>query len=308
VTSDNREQKGAYPLEPGDHVHLRVRIASPDGIVSDATAANPLRDTVSLLLGRGGVPAELEQALVGSTVGDSGRIELTDEGAEPVTPVEEIVPDALAAGLKELGITTAWEFQAVNAETLATDLYGDPERVQTLQREVTEEFDAQQRRLVEYEITSAVRWRATVEDGGSGEPIAADGMFESTVSLSSEAGSSDKRADKHVEVRTDGVAVEKWFTRDEFPVPAMKFRITSERDDTVTVRLTDAVPEEYPMDCIGFHPNYDADHWHAFDDHRLEYERSVDPGEEVLTVYGMRVEDPTDVKGFLASPRCVVQQ
>ena len=109
-------------------------------------------------------------------------------------------------------------------------------------------------------------------------------------------------ADRTVAVSDDDVRVEKSFARDEFPVPAITFRLTSESDEPVHVRLVDRIPEEFPMEGIGFHPDYESDSWTAYKDHRVEYDRTMEPGESVTTVYGIRLEEASDVAGFLREP------
>ena len=108
--------------------------------------------------------------------------------------------------------------------------------------------------------------------------------------------------DRTVSVSDDDVRVEKSFARDEFPVPVIKFRLVSESDDPVHVRLVDQIPEDFPMEGVGFHPDYESDNWTAYRDHRVEYERSLDPGESTVTVYGIRLDDSSDVAGFLDEP------
>ncbi|WP_224269021.1 hypothetical protein [Haloprofundus salinisoli] len=105
-----------------------------------------------------------------------------------------------------------------------------------------------------------------------------------------------------VTVSAGGVSLEKTFAADEFPVPAIKFVIRSERDDVVDVRLSDDIPESFSMERIGFHPDYESANWTAYEDQFVEYERSLDPDEEVLTVYGIRVDDEEDVSAFLTEP------
>ena len=114
--------------------------------------------------------------------------------------------------------------------------------------------------------------------------------------------SHDPDVDRTVSVSDDDVRVEKSFARDEFPVPAIKFRLVSGSDDPVHVRLVDRIPEDFPMEGVGFHPDYESDNWTAYRDHRVEYERSLAPGESTVTVYGIRLDDSSDVAGFLDEP------
>ena len=114
--------------------------------------------------------------------------------------------------------------------------------------------------------------------------------------------SHESDVDRTVSVSDGDVRVEKSFARDEFPVPAIKFRLVSESDDPVHVRLVDRIPEDFPMEGVGFHPEYGSDNWTAYKDHRVEYERTLDPGESTTTVYGIRLEDASDAAGFLSEP------
>ncbi|MBB6646352.1 hypothetical protein [Halobellus ruber] len=114
--------------------------------------------------------------------------------------------------------------------------------------------------------------------------------------------SHESDVDRTVVVSDDDVRVEKSFAREEFPVPAIKFRLVSGSDEPVDVRLVDRIPEEFPMEGIGFHPDYESDNWTAYKDHRVEYERTLEPEESTVTVYGIRLEESSDVAGFLGEP------
>lgn len=102
-------------------------------------------------------------------------------------------------------------------------------------------------------------------------------------------------------VEEDGIRVEKSFTDDTFPVPAVTFDLASDREDAVRVRIVDRIPDEFPMDRVGFHPDYESENWTAYKDHRVEFERVLEPGESVETVFGIRDDDP-DLNGFLGTP------
>ncbi|WP_101297304.1 AAA family ATPase [Halegenticoccus soli] len=108
--------------------------------------------------------------------------------------------------------------------------------------------------------------------------------------------------DEVVTVSDEGVTVEKTFVADEFPVPAVAFTIRSERSEPVDVRVTDAIPESFPMEHVGFHPDFENDNWTAYTDHRVEYSRTLEPGESVRTVYGVRLDDPAEGASFLGEP------
>jgi predicted nucleic acid-binding Zn-ribbon protein len=105
-----------------------------------------------------------------------------------------------------------------------------------------------------------------------------------------------------VSVSTPEVRVEKAFAADRFPVPAIAFEIESLADEPVDLRVVDRIPESFPMEGIGFHPDYDSDNWTAYRDNRVEYVRTLDAGESVLTVYGVRIDDPSEAEQFMAEP------
>jgi len=112
----------------------------------------------------------------------------------------------------------------------------------------------------------------------------------------------DPDPDIPVSVTTDEVRVGKAFEADRFPVPAIAFEIESLADEPIRIRLVDDIPESFPMEGVGFHPDYEGDNWTAYRDNRVAYERTLDPGESVLTVYGIRIDDPAEADDFLRDP------
>lgn len=102
-------------------------------------------------------------------------------------------------------------------------------------------------------------------------------------------------------VEGDGIEIEKTFEPDDFPVPAIAFAITSDRDEPVLVRLVDEVPHDIPAEDIGFHPKYGAEYW-SVDGDTIVFEREFDAGEEYTTVYGLRARDTNRIERFLGEP------
>jgi len=94
-----------------------------------------------------------------------------------------------------------------------------------------------------------------------------------------------------VTVSNDGINIEKSVAADEFPVPAVKFVLTSNAASPVRIRLTDQIPESFPMERVGFHPDFHSDSWTAYKNHRVEFEHELDSGESLTTVYGIRTDD-----------------
>ncbi|GKZ13340.1 AAA family ATPase [Haladaptatus sp. T7] len=99
-----------------------------------------------------------------------------------------------------------------------------------------------------------------------------------------------------------GVTIEKSFDGEAFAVPAIRFELRSDHDDAVTVRITDRIPDDFPMDNVGFHPEYENENWTAYKDHRVQFERTLEPNESLTTVYGIRLSDWSDAEKFLIEP------
>lgn len=112
---------------------------------------------------------------------------------------------------------------------------------------------------------------------------------------------SDSQAYEEVAVSTDGVTVLKRFEEDEFPVPAIAFEFESQRDEEVTVTLTDEVPEGVEVEDLGFHPEYGSEYW-TIDEDRISFEKTLDANVEYTTVYGIRATGTDDVEQFLTEP------
>jgi predicted nucleic acid-binding Zn-ribbon protein len=105
-----------------------------------------------------------------------------------------------------------------------------------------------------------------------------------------------------VYVSNGDVQVEKSFVADEFPVPAIKFRIASDSQESAHVRIVDQIPDDFPMEGVGFHPDFESENWAAYKDHRVEYERTLEPNESVETVYGVRLDKLSEADSFLTEP------
>ncbi len=113
-------------------------------------------------------------------------------------------------------------------------------------------------------------------------------------------------ADDEISLSSDGVTLTKTFTPDDLPVPAIRFRLESTHDQPRTVRITEQIPTSFSMDSVGFHPDYDAENWTAYQDNRVVYERVLEPGDTVETVYGIRIDDPDEATPFMTPPDLTV--
>lgn len=103
-----------------------------------------------------------------------------------------------------------------------------------------------------------------------------------------------------VTVSDEQVTVRKSLETEQFETLAIVFEIQSDHTEPTRIQVADAIPDDIPLDDIGFHPNYGAEHW-AIDDRTVVFEREFSPGEEFTTIYGVRdVDDPDDA--FLEQP------
>ncbi|MFT4946863.1 MAG: archaellum component FlaC [Natronomonas sp.] len=112
---------------------------------------------------------------------------------------------------------------------------------------------------------------------------------------------SDSEAYEEITVSSDGVTVVKRFEEDEFPVPAIAFEFESAREESVTVRMDDTVPEGIEVEDLGFHPEYGSEFW-AIDDDTISFERELEAEEHYTTVYGIRATGSDNVQQFLTEP------
>ena len=112
---------------------------------------------------------------------------------------------------------------------------------------------------------------------------------------------SDSQAYEEVTVSSDGITVVKRFEKDEFPVPAIAFEFGSSRNESVTVTMSDVVPEGIEVEDLGFHPEYGSEFWTINDD-TITFERALDAEGNYTTVYGIRATGSDDVKQFLTKP------
>jgi septal ring factor EnvC (AmiA/AmiB activator) len=112
---------------------------------------------------------------------------------------------------------------------------------------------------------------------------------------------SDSQAYEEVTVTSEGVTVVKRFEEDEFPVPAIAFEFDSAREESVTVRMSDSVPEGIEVEDLGFHPEYGSEFW-TIDDDTITFEREIEAGGAYTTVYGIRATGSDNVQQFLTEP------
>lgn len=106
-----------------------------------------------------------------------------------------------------------------------------------------------------------------------------------------------------ITVSNEGITVEKSITTDEFPVPAVKFVVTTNTDSAVKVLLTDRIPDSFPMERVGFHSEFHEDSWTVYRDRWIEFEYKMESDDSVTTVVGIRTEDESDIQQFVGEPQ-----
>ncbi|WP_435347199.1 hypothetical protein [Haloarchaeobius sp. HRN-SO-5] len=105
-----------------------------------------------------------------------------------------------------------------------------------------------------------------------------------------------------LDAELDGVVVRKGLDLETLPLPAVKFAIESTRDAPVGVRLTERLPDPVRLDHVAVHADHGGQHWTAFTDGRLVYTGSVPPGETVVTLFMIWLEEPDHVYRFFGRP------
>ena len=120
--------------------------------------------------------------------------------------------------------------------------------------------------------------------------------------------SEGNQTNEPITVDRDGISVTKSLVVDEFPVPTIELVLHSSRETAATVLVREYVPDGYSLESIGFHADYESEHWTAYQDNRIEFERTVEPEETVRTIYGLRITDDTEVQEFLGDPEIVSVQ
>lgn len=105
-----------------------------------------------------------------------------------------------------------------------------------------------------------------------------------------------------VDAETDGIHAAVGIDVESLPLPAIKVRVESRRDDRVGVVLHHDVPDDPGIDAVGFHPEFGAEGWTVYESGRLAWTGILDPGETVTTLYGVWLTAPREIFGFLDAP------
>lgn len=111
--------------------------------------------------------------------------------------------------------------------------------------------------------------------------------------------------DDQVQEHVDGVTVHKEIGRRD-DHSRIAFVVDSERDDPVLIVLRDRLPSGVSFDDVGFHADYHGECWRFDDERQVVFEREVDPGDTLATLYGVQITDVDRLEAFLRSPVVLV--
>ncbi len=104
-----------------------------------------------------------------------------------------------------------------------------------------------------------------------------------------------------VTVSTDGITLRKTVDTEQFEMLAVVIELTSEREDAAHIQVVDALPTGVPMEDIGFHPEYGAEHWSVEDGH-VAFEREIATRETYTTIYVIRDYPKAETGALLTEP------
>ncbi len=105
-------------------------------------------------------------------------------------------------------------------------------------------------------------------------------------------------------VSVDAITVTKRLDKDRFNTPAVVMEIRSTADRKTPVTVIEPIPDSFPVENIGFHPEFGSEHWAILND-RIVFNRTLDPDSEYTTLYGIREAGDEELRTFLDSETTV---
>lgn len=100
----------------------------------------------------------------------------------------------------------------------------------------------------------------------------------------------------------DDVSVEKqvrWLDEDTLRV---EFGVTSAWNEPIEFRLEEPIPTQVPLDNVGFHGDYGWQNWYVEHDTLIAHEVELEPNEELLTLYAVKLDENDDPTAFGNEP------
>jgi predicted nucleic acid-binding Zn-ribbon protein len=107
-----------------------------------------------------------------------------------------------------------------------------------------------------------------------------------------DAGTTGDAADCYVDL--DGVTARKSKTLTDDGILQLEFVVHSTRSEPVRLEIRDALPHGFPLDRVGFCPDYGQENWSVGDGHELVYESELEPQGDERTVYAVKPNEQFD--------------
>ena len=104
-----------------------------------------------------------------------------------------------------------------------------------------------------------------------------------------------------VSVSDGEIAVQKVVDTTKFEVPAVVYHIESNAVETKRIRIRQPFPETVSQEDIGFHPEYGAEWW-TTERSEAVFAREIDPGDSVITLFGVLGVDPETDDWLMSKP------
>ena len=108
--------------------------------------------------------------------------------------------------------------------------------------------------------------------------------------------------EQRVEKTVNGVTVRKELRETESGITVVVFTLMNGRDDEVAVDIDEPLPEDFSVEKVGLHPEYNPDRWTVTKE-KLIFEAVIDGGEGLVTLYGVDVESAEKARPFLTDPQ-----
>jgi len=91
-----------------------------------------------------------------------------------------------------------------------------------------------------------------------------------------------------------GVAAEKSVTMADGGILQITFDVDSTRPEPVHVEIRDLLPDNFPLDEVGFHPDYGRENWSIEDGPEIVFESTLEPQSNLRTIYAIRPDERSD--------------
>jgi hypothetical protein len=111
----------------------------------------------------------------------------------------------------------------------------------------------------------------------------------------------DSDRNNRIEITSNGVTLFKQYNPSKFPEPSLVYQFTSQRDETVRVKLSESLSPEVDTVDIGFHPDYGSEFWSVHDE-KVSFERQMKPGESYKTIFGVGRLSETQSSPLVTEP------